>query len=326
MITLIAASLPGLAALGALLFTWMQVGQATKELGIAEQGQITSRFNTAIGNLGSESLDIRLGGIYALQRIMQDSARDQPAVVSVLAAFAQRHAGSSSKSLKEPLDRVPDAHTPSADVTAAIATLARRRPERDRGAVVSLSRTDLRGLRLPGEAPIKLPGADLDAADLRHADLSGAFDLRARRAVDLHKASMAYANLDYAILEGANLSGAQLFGARLSLVALTDANLRGADMTCGRLPLDPADEEGFSECVDLNFAFLEGADLRNAKLSHANLSDAHLKGADLRGADLAHAQMANADLTNADFRGAKLTGAKLQGAKRTGARGLPLER
>ncbi|QIP85598.1 hypothetical protein GLX30_17895 [Streptomyces sp. Tu 2975] len=131
-VTLIAISLPGLAALGALLFTWMQVGQASKELRISEHGQITSRFNAAINNLGSDSLDVRLGGIYALQRIMQDSARDHPAVVSVLAAFAQRHAGSSTKSLKEPI-KSAYTHAVRADVRAAIATLARRRPDRDRG-------------------------------------------------------------------------------------------------------------------------------------------------------------------------------------------------
>lgn len=84
--------LPGLAALVALLFTWMSVGQTNKDLRIAEQGQITTRFNAAITNLGSESLDVRLGGIYALQRIMQDSSRDQPTVVSVLSAFVRQHA------------------------------------------------------------------------------------------------------------------------------------------------------------------------------------------------------------------------------------------
>lgn len=63
-ITLLAVSLPGLAALAALLFTWMQVGQASKELRIAEEGQITNRFNAAIGNLGSKSLDVRLGGMW----------------------------------------------------------------------------------------------------------------------------------------------------------------------------------------------------------------------------------------------------------------------
>ncbi|MFE7885973.1 hypothetical protein ACFU3J_20070, partial [Streptomyces sp. NPDC057411] len=73
-LTLLLLSLPGIAAVAALLFTWLQVGQAGKELRIAEKGQITTRFNTAIGNLGSQSMDVRLGGIYALERIMKDSA------------------------------------------------------------------------------------------------------------------------------------------------------------------------------------------------------------------------------------------------------------
>lgn len=135
---LVAASLPGLAALGALLFTWMQVGQASRELRISEQGQITTRFNTAIGNLGSQSLDIRLGGIYALRRIMDDSARDQPAVVSILSAFAQEHAGSSTESMKQPLGDygIPD-YVPNPDARAAIDTLARRHPDRDSGAVIA---------------------------------------------------------------------------------------------------------------------------------------------------------------------------------------------
>lgn len=89
---LVAVSLPGLAALAALLFTWMQVDQTRKELQIGEQGQITNRFNAAVRNLGSESRDVRLGGIYGLERIMQDSARDHPTVVSVLSAYVRQNA------------------------------------------------------------------------------------------------------------------------------------------------------------------------------------------------------------------------------------------
>ncbi|MGI5353858.1 hypothetical protein ACQI4E_00855 [Streptomyces sp. CA-252508] len=74
-IGLVALSLPGLAAVAALLFTWVQVGRASKELRIAEQGQITSRFNAAIENLESKTLDVRLGGIYAMQRIMGGACR-----------------------------------------------------------------------------------------------------------------------------------------------------------------------------------------------------------------------------------------------------------
>ncbi|WP_234432490.1 pentapeptide repeat-containing protein [Streptomyces sp. NRRL S-378] len=176
--TVLAVSLPGLAALGALLFTWMQVAQASKELQISEHGQITNRFNAAVANLGSSSLDIRLGGIYALQRIMQDSVRDHPTVVSVLAAFAQQHAGSSTKSLQEPRGGAYG-HEPKPDVRAAIATLARRDPDGDAGTVVDLSNTDLRGLRLPGTASIALPGVSLYQADLRSAVLNSANLLQA---------------------------------------------------------------------------------------------------------------------------------------------------
>ncbi|GHD33564.1 hypothetical protein GCM10010313_79330 [Streptomyces violarus] len=334
---LIAVSLPGLAALGALLFTWMQVGQASKELRISEHGQITSRFNAAVGNLGSQSLDIRLGGIYSLQRIMQDSARDHPTVVSVLAAFAQRHAGSSADSLKEPdviptvdpnarsnadsLKEAPDPEeipTPEADVRAAIAALAHRRPDRDRGTVIDLSKTDLRGLRFTERAPIKLPGVDLTEADLRAASLIGA---------DLHKATLYKAHLELADLDRANLRGADMSGASLPSTFLGGADLRRADMGCAEELFDAetGDLLGRYNCVDLQYAWLEGADLRNAKISDADLRNALLSGADFRGADLARSNLSNADLTNADFRGAKLTDAKMKGAKRTGARGLPRE-
>ncbi|MET7889531.1 pentapeptide repeat-containing protein, partial [Streptomyces avermitilis] len=227
LISLIAVSLPGLAALGALLFTWMQVGQASKELRISEQGQITSRFNAAVGNLGSQSLDIRLGGIYALQRIMQDSARDHPVVVSVLAAFAQQHAGSSAESLKAPLGGTFD-HAPKPDVQAAIVTLARRDPDRDAGTVIDLSETDLRGLHFPGKASIRLPRAALSGADLRWAFLNGA---------DLRKAYLYNANMDSADLEKADLMGANLAGTSLTGATLKSANLRGTDVTCGGVPL-----------------------------------------------------------------------------------------
>jgi hypothetical protein len=72
------------------VFTNVQSQRATNtQLRIAEQGQITDRYNAAITNLGSRSIEVRLGGIYALQRLMQDSSRDQPTVVAVLGAFVR---------------------------------------------------------------------------------------------------------------------------------------------------------------------------------------------------------------------------------------------
>jgi hypothetical protein len=85
-------ALPGLAAVIALIFTYVSVNATNGQLQITEPGQITDRYNAAITNLGSPSVDVRLGGIYALQRIMQDSPRDQPAIIAVLCAFVRDRA------------------------------------------------------------------------------------------------------------------------------------------------------------------------------------------------------------------------------------------
>jgi hypothetical protein len=89
-IQIIATALPGLAALIALIFTWQSINATTdatnRQLQVTGQGQVTDRYNAAITNLGDSSVDVRLGGIYALQRIMQDSPRDQTTVVAVLCA------------------------------------------------------------------------------------------------------------------------------------------------------------------------------------------------------------------------------------------------
>jgi hypothetical protein len=52
---------------------------------------VTERYAKAIEQLGSDKLEVRIGGIYALERIARDSARDHPTVMEVLAAFVREH-------------------------------------------------------------------------------------------------------------------------------------------------------------------------------------------------------------------------------------------
>ncbi len=49
---------------------------ALKNAKAAQDKQITERFTKAIELLGSENISIRLGGIYALERIAMDSLKD----------------------------------------------------------------------------------------------------------------------------------------------------------------------------------------------------------------------------------------------------------
>ncbi|MFI9358497.1 pentapeptide repeat-containing protein [Streptomyces lydicus] len=315
---LVAVSLPGLAALAALLFTWMQVGQASEELRISEQGQITNRFNAAITNLGSPSTDVRLGGIYALQRIMQDSIRDHPTVVSVLSAYVRQHAPLPASDAKKSQATSAE-HSPGADIQAVMNVLAHRRPDFDRGVTVDLSRTDLRGLKpmvSKGET-VNLRGANLTDADLREADLAKA---------DLHGAGLSGADFRDAWLPGATLTKATLSGTDLSGARLLDANL--TKVSCDTSLVDPETGKVVPMCPDLTGAYMNGvklvgAYLATAKLRDADLTGADLTGANLTGADLTDAYLAGANLTRADLTGARLKGVTWDGAKRDGTRGLP---
>jgi uncharacterized protein YjbI with pentapeptide repeats len=217
---------------------------------LALQGQITDRFTKAIEQLGQAGplkIDVRLGAIYALQRIMRDSANDQPAVVDILSAFVRVHALGPGPALFSRLTPRP------VDIQAALTVLARRDPAHDGAGRVDLSQADLSAVRL---ASATMRRADLASANLIRADLSG---------TNLSHADLSSADLSGANLSGANLSHANLRGANLSLSNLSDADLSGADLRGAELR--------------------RGAGLE-VILGDTELRDAELHGTDLRGADL----------------------------------------
>ena len=114
--------LPGVASVAALITaivtlvsvsaTENQVQIARQGQATAEQGQFTDRYNAASTNLGSRSIDIRLGGIYAPQRLMQDSPRDQPTIIAVLCAFVRDRTMPTRKPQKPPTIRPPTTSKP----------------------------------------------------------------------------------------------------------------------------------------------------------------------------------------------------------------------
>lgn len=130
----------GLFAAGALIFTALnfnllrrnseradQWQRRTYEL--TEQGQVTDRYTKAIEQLGSEKLDVRIGGIYALERIARDSARDHPTVIEVLSAFIREHSHEQWPP-PGPAGVVPERST-RPDIQASLTVVGRREPKRD---------------------------------------------------------------------------------------------------------------------------------------------------------------------------------------------------
>ena len=231
----------GLLATGALLFT-------ARRFALSRDGRVTGRYATAREQLGCEKVDVRIGGIHALERIARDSPADHTAVMEMLAAFIRERAREQWPP-PDPGGRARQ-RSLSPDVRAAITALGRRLTERDTGPV-DLARADLAGADL---ARADLAGADLAGANLTGADLAGANLTGANltEAVLAH-AVLARADLPAAKLARADLAGADLGGARLTGANLTRADLTGADLTD----------------VDLTGADLAGADLTRAELTGA---------------------------------------------------------
>lgn len=272
--------LSGLATVPAVILTWYWKEKHKREdIRIARDGQVTDRFNRAIEQLGNDSqVAVRLGAIYALERIAKDSAKDHWTIVETLSAFLKTRVP--LKDLVEDGEAQPHngaQRVVALDVQAAVRVLARRRAVNE-PTMIDLRWTDLTGAELP-EA--RFAGVNLGGSILRRAILNRA---------NLEAANLGGAKLEGAYLKGANLEGAHLRGARLRGVNFKGTNLRGANL----------------ERADLEGAILEGANLEQANLEQANLSKAYLEGAHLRGARLARACLAEAFLVATDLQGVDL--------------------
>jgi len=237
----------GLLLVAGAVATWRQV-QVTRE------GQITERFARAVEQLGSTAPDVRLGGIYTLERIAKESPADRPTVAAVLGAVVRAHAPWLVGAPDGPPHPTPtvDRRLPwlqhrAPDVQAAVSALGHRPPSRDE-LPLYLSRVDLRGAYLPGArlaramirhtnlaragmSRVDLEGSDLEDTDLRRAYLRHARLARAK----LHRAHLQEADLRHADLRNADLRGANL----------QDAVLDGADLTGVRHDADTRWPDGF---------------------------------------------------------------------------------
>jgi uncharacterized protein YjbI with pentapeptide repeats len=298
------------------------VGAAFAYLQFQQQQQashdllISNQVAKGFEQLGSEKVVVRLGGIYALEGVMNTSDQYHKPVFEALCAFVRD--GTKNETGDGP---------PATDIQAALTVIGRRR------AVIATAVPDLRKAHIPQAAldgsnlsDANLIGTNLTGANLRRSNLIGAY----LTAADLSLGNLWQANLTLGNLSGANLSGADLHEADLRSATLTAANLTGAVLSFANLR--DADLRG----ADLHRANLAGANLSNADLrelvrfemktkfepkpetlhlERTDLTGAILTGAILTGAILTGANLDKADLDGANLRGATLTGATLNGTK-----------
>jgi hypothetical protein len=241
----LALIMAGVAGIVGVYFTWRNLRflqESTQEnLRLLREGQVTERFTRAIEQLAatkdsaSKNLEMRMGGIYALERIARDSQRDHWSIMQVLTAYIRENAPWSRKVASDSPEQTP------ADIQAILDVLKNRvrhyqsretgknysddpdNPETHR---LHLAKTDLRkaylrGTRLEGAS---LRGATLEDALLNDACLQEAWLQGAcLRRVKMNKAT----NLMGAVLDDSEVQNLDLkFGA----ADLEKAEIKGVDL------------------------------------------------------------------------------------------------
>jgi hypothetical protein len=249
-----------------------RVSQQTLQANTRQQA--SDRFGKGIEHLGSDNLDVRLGGIYALDKLAWDTPAEHTDVYNVLTSFVRGHAvvGKDSCADSNPLAAVPNSPTRS-PLAASPASFS------------------------------PAPSSAVASTDPRPTeDIQTVIYLVGRR--DRHyDAANESVDLSHTCLRGASFLAETV--ANYSDISMNSADLRKANLALAKL------ENAYFYGATLDDALIMGAKLRGARLAYAHLWRAGLSGADLRGAHLANADLTKANLCGADLSGAELSGADL---------------
>ncbi|MGW4548805.1 pentapeptide repeat-containing protein [Streptomyces violaceorubidus] len=235
---------------------------AVRQAELTREGQVTNRYVEAVKLTGSQSDTGKLGGIYALERIMHDSEKDHAMVVEFLCAFIREQAHK---------DKAQSSARPQEPVQAALTVLGRR-PDRTERGKLDLRETFLHGAsmgsgRFTGAVfddcildNVQASDSDFREASFVRASLKGAWIQRAKlQEVDLDKCDMsdanfAQTNFAHATVIDCNLSGVMFYNAVFTEVTLEGSWAHGARFTSANL----------SECYPEGVC-MDRADLSEAK-------------------------------------------------------------
>ena len=199
--------------------------------------QIAERYSRAAEQLGNKDHKFRVGAIYALQQVANESDEFYPSVVEVLTAYIAENAR--WQNARRPPDQMP------ADIQAAFNVLAWRKRTWGNGEDrrLELHGADLRGLILKSKEGVEDGGAHFEGAQLWNSHFEGG------------TTNLRYIHLENAVLKNANLQGAYLYGAFLQGADLTGANLDGADLSFAKISPEQVASALNYECARYDPAF-----------------------------------------------------------------------
>ena len=234
-----------------------------KNVLISEEKQVTERFTQAINQLGSEKTEVRIGGIYALERIAKDSPKDHWNIVEVLSSFIRD---------KSPVSKRQATRSPAIDVQAALTVIGRRNADKELPQqCIDLERTNLNRVKLRGAnfSRARLAGCTFVGAEISDSDFSKTV---------LHKVGLdkmeQYEMSQYGLDsdENADLSNAFLYNVNFSEANLTKAVF----------------EEATLNNVDFSDAVLSRAEFTSTSFTDIKFIKANLYKCDFSSATFQH--------------------------------------
>ena len=203
----------------------------------AQQSLLNERYQRGAEMLGSPVPSVRLGGIFALQRLAEERPEQYHVqVMRLLCAFVKDPDGDAATYAGGHVSPVRIArHSLRQDVQAAVEGISTLLPgwtvvDREPGDYI-----DLRGSRLSG---IRLEGGDLSGVDLTDAELVRA---------DLENTNIRGAILTRAQLQDSNLRSADLTGTNMVRTNLAQADLSHATLDATYLIQAILDEASFDQ-------------------------------------------------------------------------------
>lgn len=251
---------------------------AEKQAENASKSHVADTYTKAIEQLGAvdskgePNLELRLGGLYALEKIAKANEDYHPQIMEVLCAYVRMHCPTKHDENESDNSNLDENESKThidllrIDIQACLTVIGRRDELFDKGSF-DLCDIEIKKAALSGAY---LSGADLIKTDLSEANLSEAYLIKA----NLRLAYLQAANLSGAILSGANLIRANLLDADLSGAQLINANITKAALCKANLIKATLIEVDFL-ATDITGADLSEADLRYAK----NLKDYQIRSA-----------------------------------------------
>jgi hypothetical protein len=301
---------------GLLVFVGLIITYNTYQIGVQKQdldreGQFTDRFSKAVTHLGDDKLAVRIGGIFELERIANDSPKDRLSVKQVLYTYLHTN-------FRTPIDRasyeVPEKrhnsngltlydYTADSELQTILNVMQRLMDDNER---LDMRKLDLTNKSL-ARANYKianfsfsmLPGTIFFGSDFTNARFNGAVldrgttDIREWEEIGRSLVKLVVPTEVRANFTDADFSGASLFETDFAEAVMKGAKFRKANI-----------KGTFFRSADLSYAQFNGAS-GNASFVGSNLTQTNFADSVLVGA-----QFKNATISLTNFSGANLLEAK----------------